>query len=264
MNSDLKKGYFDSPLGQVHFLKSGEGNPLLMLHMTPQSSLQFSQTFSYLNELGIQTIAPDTLGYGMSEKPSAPLSIEEYASVLPYLLDELGIEKTSIVGHHTGAAMACALAKAYPDRIDKMILHGVPLYTDEERTARMDNLKVDLSPKKDGSHLTDYWNWIQSRVQDRATLEACHMSLLHVFLAGENEWFCHHAAFQYDLKQTLSDLKQSCLLISNTGDPLHYIVPRVQKLREDFQYNEIEGGSVFIIRDDPKQWVESFIDFLKQ
>jgi len=179
-------------------------------------------------------------------------------------LDELDIEKTSIIGHHTGAAMACELAKAYPDRIDKMILHGVPLYTDEERTARMDNLKVDLSPKKDGSHLTDYWNWIQSRVQDRATLEACHMSLLHVFLAGENEWFCHHAAFQYDLKQTLSALKQSCLLISNTGDPLHYIVPRVQKLREDFQYNEIEGGSVFIIRDDPRQWVESFIDFLKQ
>ena len=94
MNSDLKKGYFDSPLGQVHFLKSGEGNPLLMLHMTPQSSLQFSQTFSYLNELGIQAIAPDTLGYGMSEKPSDPLSIEEYASVLPYLLDELDIEKT--------------------------------------------------------------------------------------------------------------------------------------------------------------------------
>ena len=114
MNSDLKKGYSDSPLGQVHFLRSGEGNPLLMLHMTPQSSLQFSQTFSYLNELGIQTIAPDTLGYGMSEKPSAPLSIEEYASVLPYLLDELGIEKTSIVGHHTGCCNGLCIGESLP------------------------------------------------------------------------------------------------------------------------------------------------------
>ena len=89
------------------------------------------------------------------------------------------------------------------------------------------------------------------------------MSLLHVFLAGENEWFCHHAAFQYDLETTISNLKKPCLVITNTGDPLHYVVPRVQALREDFNYIEIEGGSVFFIRDEPKKWVDSFTDFLQ-
>jgi len=251
-------------LGQVHYLTCGEGEPLLMLHMTPQSSLQFLHTFEQLNTLGYQVIAPDTLGYGMSDKPDDPLTIEEYASVIPELLEQINVDKVTVLGHHTGASIACEFAKSCPNKVKKIILHGVPLYTEEEKNERMDNLKADLSPKKDGTHLLDYWNWIQSRVGDRASLESCHMSLLHVFLAGENEWFCHHAAFAYNLEQTILELEQPCLVITNTGDPLHYIVPRVKNLREDFNYNEIEGGSVFIIRDKPTQWVESFIDFLKQ
>lgn len=258
----MKKDYVETNLGQVHYLTCGEGEPLLMLHMTPQSSLQFIHTFDYLNKLGYQVIAPDTLGYGMSDKPEKPLTIEEYASVIPQLLKKMNLDKVTVVGHHTGASIACEFAKSYPDKVKKLILHGVPLYTQEEKNERMDNLKVDLSPKKNGSHLLDYWNWIQSRVGDRASLESCHMSLLHVFLAGEDEWFCHHAAFSYDLETTILELKQPCLVITNTGDPLHYIIPRVQKLRTDFTYNEMEGGSVFIIRDNSKEWVDSFIDFL--
>ena len=259
----MKKNYVNTDLGQIHYLTSGDGKPLLLLHMTPQSSLQFLHTFQYLNALGYMVIAPDTLGYGMSDRPDQPLSIEAYASVLPTLLTELNVESVTVIGHHTGASIASEFAKSNPDLIEKIILHGIPLYTSDEKDERMNNLKTDLSPKKDGSHLLDYWSWIQSRVGDRASLESCHMSLLHVFLAGENEWFCHHAAFAYDLEETLSSLNKPCLIITNTGDPLHYIIPRVKSLRNDFKYKEIEGGSVFFIRDEPKKWVDSFSDFLQ-
>lgn len=258
----MRKHYANTDLGQVHYLTSGEGSPVLLLHMTPQSSLQFLYTFDYFDKLGFRSIAPDTLGYGMSDKPDQPLTIEEYASVLPQVLDHQDIETITVIGHHTGASIACEFAKSHPDRVDKIVLHGIPLYTQEERKERMNNLKVDLLPKEDGSHLLDYWNWIQSRVGDRATLESCQMSLLHVFLAGENEWFCHHAAFAYNLEKTLLELSQPCLAITNTGDPLHYIIPRVQSLREDFTYREIEGGSVFFIRDEPEKWVDCMSDFL--
>ena len=258
----MRKHYVNTDLGQVHYLTNGEGNPLLLLHMTPQSSLQFLYTFDYFNKLGFRVIAPDTLGYGMSDKPNEPLTIEEYASVLPEVLDDQDVDRITVIGHHTGASIASEFAKSHPSRVDKIILHGIPLYTKEERKERMSNLKVDLSPKKDGSHLVNYWNWIQSRVGGRATLESCQMSLLHVFLAGENEWFCHHAAFAYNLEKTLLELRQPCLIISNTGDPLHYIIPRVQSLREDFTFRELEGGSVFFIRDEPEKWVDCIGDFL--
>ena len=65
----VRKGYVDSPMGQIHYRTCGEGTPLLMLHMTPQSSLQFQNTFPLLINAGFQVIAPDTPGYGMSDKP---------------------------------------------------------------------------------------------------------------------------------------------------------------------------------------------------
>ncbi len=231
--------------------------------MTPQSSLQFLHTFDHFNQLGYRVIAPDTLGYGMSDQPKEPLSIDEYASVINDVLDDQRIDQAIVIGHHTGAAIAAEFARLNANRVTKIILHGVPLYSDEEKEERMNNLKVDLSPRKDGSHLLDYWNWIQSRVGDRASLDACHMSLLHVFLAGENEWFCHHAAFDYDLKTSLIELKKPCLVMTNTGDPLHYIIPRVKELRDDFEYKEIDGGSVFFIRDEPEKWVDCLSDFLQ-
>ena len=179
------------------------------------------------------------------------------------VMNDQEINESIVIGHHTGAAIAASLGETHPSRVKKIILHGVPLYSEEEKEDRMNNLKTDLSPKEDGSHLLNYWNWIQSRVGDRASLEACHMSLLHVFLAGENEWFCHHAAFAYDLERTLLKLKQPCLIVTNTGDPLHYTVPRVMQLRDDFEYKEMDGGSVFFIRDEPEKWVDCLSDFLK-
>ncbi len=116
----VRKGYVDSPMGQIHYRTCGEGTPLLMLHMTPQSSLQFQNTFPLLINAGFQVIAPDTPGYGMSDKPKSPPSIEEYSSVFTYVLDSLNIKTTGVVGHHTGASMACELAKSYPDRINKL------------------------------------------------------------------------------------------------------------------------------------------------
>ena len=259
----VRKDYVDTPMGQVHYLTGGEGTPLLMLHMTPQSSLQFLHTFPLLIDAGFQVIAPDAPGYGMSDKPELPPSIEEYSSVFTYVLDALHIRKTAVIGHHTGASMACELANSNPERINKLVLHGVPLYTTEEREERLAALDVDLSPKKDGSHLLNYWSWIQSRVGKKASLDACQMSALHAFLAGDKEWYCHEAAFKYDMENTLKALNHPCLVITNEGDPISYITPRVQSLRPDFKFLELEGGSIFIIRDEPRRWVSVFIDFVK-
>ena len=89
------------------------------------------------------------------------------------------------------------------------------------------------------------------------------MSAMQAFQAGEKEWYCHQAAFKYDMEKTLKTLIQPCLVVSNEGDPINYITPRVQSLRPDFSFSELEGGSVFIIRDEPSRWISAFIDFIK-
>lgn len=260
----MGKGYADTPLGQVNYQVEGDGVPLLLLHMTPQSSRQFTHVMRPLADLGIQAIAPDLPGYGTSDLPAEPPALEEYAAVLPHLLDHLGIETAAVAGHHTGATIACAMANAFPNRVSRLVLHGVPWYTDEERQQRLDNLHVDASPKPDGSHLMDRWNWIWGRVGGVASLEACHMAATEVFFTGEPEWYCHRAAFSYDMTTALKAVQQPTLVITNTGDPLHYVVPKLMAFRSDFEYRELEGGTVFFIWDDAQRWVDGIADFVKQ
>ena len=259
----MRKAYVDTPLGQVHFRTGGEGLPLLLLHQTPQSSLQFRHVFPVLADAGLQVIAPDTPGYGMSDTPGSPPTIEQYAGVLPYVLDHVGVDKVVVAGHHTGASQACEFATAFRDRVRRLVLHGVPWYSDEEREERLARLHVDTTLKSDGSHLMDRWNWIQSRVGGVASLEACQMNTVHTFWTGETEWYCHQAAFRYDMTRALKEIDVPVLVLSNTGDAIHYITERLKELRPDFLFRELDGGCVYIIYDEPRRWVNAMIDFVK-
>jgi len=259
----MRKGYADTPMGQVHYQTGGSGTPLLLLHMTPQSSHQFDHAFEPLIAAGIRPIAPDIPGYGASDTPGEPPSIEEYAAVLPHVLDHLAVGRVAVAGHHTGASIGCELANAFPDRVSRVVLHGVPWYTEEEREQRLANLHVDATLKEDGSHLTDRWNWIWGRVGGRASMEACQMGTVEAFVNGEEEWYCHQAGFRYDMGAALKALRQPTLVITNTGDPLHYVVPGLRELRPDFEYRELEGGTVFMIWDEGQRWVSAIADFVK-
>tara|TARA_B110000438_G_C15819674_1_gene653753 strand:- start:3714 stop:4502 length:789 start_codon:yes stop_codon:yes gene_type:complete len=259
----MHKAYAETPIGQVHYRTGGEGVPVLLLHQTPQSSLQFQNAFPLLIDAGVKVIAPDTPGYGMSDTPDSPPSIEQYASVLPYVLDAVGVRKAVVVGHHTGASQACELAMAHPDRVSRVIIHGVPWYTDEEREERLARLHVDTALQADGSHLTDRWHWIFGRVGKVASLEACQMNAVHAFWAGETEWYCHQAAFEYDMTRALKTISQPTLALSNSGDLIHFIWERLKELRPDFTFDELDGGCVYIIFDEPERWVKAVIDFIR-
>ena len=74
-----KKGYADGPFGQLHYMTAGSGAPLIMTHQSPDSMVQFEPVLGLLAEQGIQAIAVDIPGYGMSDRPDHPPTIAEYA-----------------------------------------------------------------------------------------------------------------------------------------------------------------------------------------
>ena len=114
MSYEMRKAYADSSLGQIHYRIAGKGKPLLLVHQDPQSALQFLYVIPLIIDAGFQVIAPDMPGYGLSEGSSEPSTIPEYADVLVQLLDHLGIDRAIVIGHHTGASMACQMAYANP------------------------------------------------------------------------------------------------------------------------------------------------------
>jgi pimeloyl-ACP methyl ester carboxylesterase len=67
-------------------------------------------------------IAPDLLGHGESDKPQADYSLGALASGLRDLLELLGIDSATVVGHSLGGGVAMQFSYQYYDMCDRIVL----------------------------------------------------------------------------------------------------------------------------------------------
>jgi 2-hydroxymuconate-semialdehyde hydrolase len=96
--------------GELAYADLGEGPPVLLLHGFPTSSFLWRRE-AWLLAQRMRVIAPDLLGYGLSDKPTgADLSEAAQAGYMRELLAHLGIEELAVVGHDLGGAIAQMLA----------------------------------------------------------------------------------------------------------------------------------------------------------
>jgi pimeloyl-ACP methyl ester carboxylesterase len=152
----LHRAYADTPLGQLHYAEAGAGRTILMLHQAPRSLDEFAEAQDQLCH-DFRTIAMDTRGFGLSAPLPAPQTIEAIAEGVPALLDAVDVDSVVLLGHHTGAVVALEAAAAYPERVEALVLSGMP-WIGPERRAREGSVGVDDARiAEDGSHLVDLW-----------------------------------------------------------------------------------------------------------
>tara|TARA_R110002110_G_scaffold303525_1_gene517602 strand:+ start:22483 stop:23295 length:813 start_codon:yes stop_codon:yes gene_type:complete len=262
--SAARKAYIDGPYGQIHYRELGEGPVMVLLHQTSQSSLQFEHAMPLLAAAGYRVIALDTPGYGMSDGPGEPPGVDDYAAALAAAIRALNVAPVILVGHHTGAAVAGALAANHPDLVKQLIVHCPPVYTEEERLERQGRARLDQSPKEDGSHFQARWSVSHGKTGNTASLAATHMSTLCAMIAGDNEWYGHRAAFTYDLGAALAKVTAPTVVLTNTGDIIHHLAERASKIQPAFGYSEIEGGTSQIVWDEPERWSQAVLALVKR
>lgn len=259
-----RRGYIPSPYGQLHYRDQGDASQttaILLLHQTAWSGVQWRGVQPLLAARGYRSIAPDTPGYGMSDGPDELPSIEDYAAAMVPLLEELGLERVLIAGHHTGSSIGAALAGMLPGRVAGLAMHAPSLYTQQEKETLLGHPHWDQSLKDDGSHWTARWDFARKATGGKAQLEATQLSVMMFFTTGAHEWFGHHAVFNYDLSSALKAVDVPTLVLSNTGDMSHEKTARTLELRPDFGYAELEGGTVYIVYEEPERWSKPLIAF---
>ena len=105
---------------QLHYHRSGQGRPLVILHGLFGTWENLGASVKALAEHW-DVIAPDLRNHGRSphsDEHSYPLM----ASDLVQLLDSLELESVSILGHSMGGKVAMEFALTYPARVDKLIV----------------------------------------------------------------------------------------------------------------------------------------------
>ncbi|MFO8056814.1 MAG: alpha/beta hydrolase [bacterium] len=75
-----------------------------------------------LAEAGFHVVAPDLPGFGASDKPDKDYTLEDFTGYLAAFMDEMGMEKASLVGHGLGGKIAAQYALENPDRVNKLVL----------------------------------------------------------------------------------------------------------------------------------------------
>jgi pimeloyl-ACP methyl ester carboxylesterase len=111
---------------------------IVALHGWRRTHVDFDPVFDSREAAGQRVVALDLNGFGATPEPPEPWGSEDYADALVDLFDEPGAlaEKVVVVGHSFGGRVAVRLATKVPDRIERLVLSGVPLLDREGRRAR--------------------------------------------------------------------------------------------------------------------------------
>ena len=134
----VKRGYVDMRWGQLHYAMvkpatATNKTPLVMFHQTPYSLVEFGPLIAEMGKDRV-TIAFDTPGYGGSDAPPSLPTIEDYAQAMIEGLKALGYgpnNQIDLMGNHTGAFIATAVANIEPKMVRRMALVGVYVVPDE-------------------------------------------------------------------------------------------------------------------------------------
>lgn len=108
-------------------LQLGSGPDVVLLHGFPDSAWSFLPVMRHLADAGLRATAMFMRGYA----PSGLAADDDYrldalsADVLG-VIDALGAERATVVGHDWGAATAYAAAQRAPERIGTLVAASVP------------------------------------------------------------------------------------------------------------------------------------------
>jgi 2-hydroxy-6-oxonona-2,4-dienedioate hydrolase/2-succinyl-6-hydroxy-2,4-cyclohexadiene-1-carboxylate synthase len=112
----------------IHNVQTGKGPDLVLIHGIASNLGQWQ--LSILSSLveDFRVTMYDLRGHGYSDMPPSGYTPDHMVGDFSGLMDYLGIERASILGHSYGGVVALYYAVLHPERVDKLIIAdtGVP------------------------------------------------------------------------------------------------------------------------------------------
>jgi pimeloyl-ACP methyl ester carboxylesterase len=135
---DIRMAYMD-----VAPTQNANGRTVVLFHGKNFGGYYWTNVIKALTGRGFRVVVPDQIGFGKSSKAYIHYSFHQLARWNKALLDTLGIQKASILGHSMGGMLATRFALMYPQNTEKLLLEDpigledyrqfVPYATTEEQ-----------------------------------------------------------------------------------------------------------------------------------
>lgn len=106
---------------QAHYLRTGSGPSVVLLHGAASDSSDWVETMHALSH-SYSLYAPDMLGYGLSERPKSSYYLSEFIEFTLGFLQELDSDSHILVGHSLGGRVCLEIALRYPELVHRLVL----------------------------------------------------------------------------------------------------------------------------------------------
>ena len=116
---------------RLHYVDTGLGHPVVMLHGNPTWSFFYRNLIRHLADTSRRAIAPDHIGCGLSDKPQNwTYRLQDHIDNLTRLIDEeLKLDRIDLVLHDWGGPIGMGYAVRHSEKIRRIILMNTAAFT---------------------------------------------------------------------------------------------------------------------------------------
>jgi pimeloyl-ACP methyl ester carboxylesterase len=127
INNYVTHRYADSHGVKIHYVSMGEGPLIVMLHGFPDFWYTWRHQMVALAP-HFQVVALDLRGYNLSDKPQGGehYSMRYLMGDILAVIQDLGRDKATLVGHDWGGAIAWQFAIHLPHHLERLIILNLP------------------------------------------------------------------------------------------------------------------------------------------
>lgn len=121
--------FFQLPIGKMHYIDEGQGDPVVMVHGNPGWSFEYRKLIKGLSKAN-RCIVPDHIGFGLSDKPfDWDYLPKNHAGNFEKLLDSLNLSNITLVVNDWGGPIGLSYAIKHPERIKKIVILNTWLWS---------------------------------------------------------------------------------------------------------------------------------------
>jgi haloalkane dehalogenase len=121
--------FFETDIGKMHYLDEGEGSPIVFVHGNPSWSYQYRNVIKELSK-NHRCIAPDMIGFGLSDKPADWSYLpKEHSRLIDGFLESLDLEKITLVVGDWGGPIGLSYAIKHSVRIKNIVITNTWLWS---------------------------------------------------------------------------------------------------------------------------------------
>jgi len=110
----------------IHVRTGGKGPAVVLIHGFGDTGDMWGALAARLAQHHT-VIVPDLRGMGLSSKPPGGYDKRSQAADIRAVVEQLGQDRTDVVGHDIGTMVAYAYAARYPDKVTRLVVMDAPV-----------------------------------------------------------------------------------------------------------------------------------------